>query len=71
MGLQIDIEIGMLDLVGKLPDLPVMKQQGVLCTWQHHKAYLSAHRSWNKALMKLMLMLVVERGLEDVFKQRR
>ena len=36
----------------------------VLRTWPHYKAYLSAHASWNKAVMKLMLMLV-GRGLED------
>ena len=36
----------------------------VVRTWQHYKAYLSAHGSYSKALMKLLLV-VVERGLED------
>ena len=38
-------------------------EQFILRTWQHYKAYLSAHASWNKACVKLMLLLV-ERGLE-------
>ena len=38
-------------------------EQFVLRTWQHYKAYLSAHSSWYKAARKLLLLLVV-RGLE-------
>ena len=37
--------------------------QPILRTWQHYKAYLSAHASWNKASIKLLLLLV-ERGIE-------
>ena len=38
-------------------------EQFILRTWQHYKAYLSAHASWNKACIKLMLLLM-ERGVE-------
>ena len=38
-------------------------EQFVLRTWQHYKAYLSAHSSWYKASTKLVPLLVV-RGLE-------
>ena len=67
-GIDIGVSRAILAQVEDLLELPGFiyarfRKSFVLCTWQHYKAYLSAHTSYTKALMKLLLV-IVERGLE-------